>query len=282
MTVRSMFLLPVALFALFVVADSARAQDATPINALPYTITQPGTYYLTSDQYTSFTTGAAITIQSDNVVLDLGNHAIDNFSVAAATAVAVLMPADQMNVTVRGGLIRGFDAGVKLGVKNSRILLVENVRLEHCLRSGIVINGHDSTVRNNFIAGTGGSVPFENGNVTAIFLIGDGLRVLDNDISNTVGPEGTGSIYGILVNSSVGASSDVLIQGNRITNPQPRPSSYGISVVNSTTALVIGNRISATVFGVSFGNGAQGKYRDNLTFNVTTPFTGGTNGGGNS
>ena len=282
MTVRSLLLLPIALLALFLVADGARAQECTTIDSLPYTITEPGAYCLAGDQYVSLSSGAAITIQADNVVLDLGAYVIDNLSVASSTAVAVSMPVDRFHVTVRGGVIRGFDAGIKLGVQNARLVLVENVRLERSYRTAIAINGHDSTVRNNVITTTGGSNVYQTATVTAIFCVGSGLRVLDNDISNTVGSEVSGSMYGILVNSSVNAASDVVVQGNRITNPQLRSSSYGIGVLNSSTALVIGNRITATSFGVAFGNGAQGKYRDNVTFNVTAPFSGGTNGGGNS
>jgi hypothetical protein len=282
MTVRSMLLLPLALLALFLVSDSARAQDCTPIDSLPYTITQPGTYCLTGNQSTSFASGAAITIQTDNVVLDLGAYMIDNTSVFSTTAIGVSMPADHTNVTVRGGMIRGFDAGINLGAKNARAMVVEGVRLDRCYRNAIVLDGHESTVRHNFISTTGGSNAFPNSIVIAISVNGSGLRILDNDVVNTIGGDGNGATIAILVNNWINATTDIVVEGNRITNQTVRVSSSGITVSNSSTALVIGNRITAVAVGVSFTGGAQGKYRDNVTFSVTTPFLGGTNAGGNT
>ena len=49
----------------------------------------------------------------------------------------------------------------------------------------------------------------------------------------------------------------------------------------STDVFLVDNRISNVSYGLEFVNGATGQYRDNLTNNVTTPYTGGTNAGNN-
>jgi hypothetical protein len=44
---------------------------------------------------------------------------------------------------------------------------------------------------------------------------------------------------------------------------------------------VVNNRITDADLGIDFALGT-GKYRDNLTFGVTTPYNGGTNAGNNN
>jgi hypothetical protein len=283
MKLRSALLLPFALLALTIAADHASAQSCTPISVLPYTITQPGTYCLTGNQITVMSSGTAITIAADNVVLDLDGYAIDNLSAGASTtATAILMPQDHFNVTIRNGAVRGFDMGVRLGQQFARSLLVESMRLEHCYRYPILLYAFDSTARANFISNTGGSTVYPNSSVAGITCIGAGLRVLDNDITNTL-PTGLSFAQAIAVNSSVNAAAEIVVEGNRIANVgSPMQQTYGISLQNTTTALVIGNRIVGVQFGIYYGGGAVGKYRDNVTFNVNQPFIGGTNIGGNS
>ena len=83
-----------------------------------------------------------------------------------------------------------------------------------------------------------------------IFVQGTGPRVLNNDVITTVA-QGTGIARGIFLQSVTGS-------------------------------LVVNNRITGADIGIQY-NGATGKYRDNLTFDVTTPFTGsGTDAGNNN
>ena len=64
-------------FALLAIASfSADSFGQTIIGSLPYTITAPGTYVLDSNLVYSSAAGAAITILSSNVTLDLGGHYI--------------------------------------------------------------------------------------------------------------------------------------------------------------------------------------------------------------
>jgi hypothetical protein len=62
-------------FALLAIASfAADSFGQTIINSLPYNITAPGTYVLGANLNYQSAAGAAITIVSSNVTLDLGGH----------------------------------------------------------------------------------------------------------------------------------------------------------------------------------------------------------------
>src|SRR5262249_456491 len=116
---------------------------------------------------------------------------------------------------------------------------------------GLFVGGSGNIVRNNLIVQTGGSTSFlANGNAIGIYVTGNGPRVLNNHVIKTV-TQGTGTAYGILVSST------------------------------STGAFIVQNRITEADVGIFF-DGGTGRYRDNLTFTVTTPYTGGTDAGNNN
>ena len=89
-----------------------------------------------------------------------------------------------------------------------------------------------------------------NANAFGIALVGTGPRVLNNDVSTTV-KQGTATAWGILLNGVTGG-------------------------------LAVNNRITEADKGIEYFGPSTGKYRDNLTFDVTTPFTGGTDAGNNN
>ena len=49
-----------------------------------------------------------------------------------------------------------------------------------------------------------------------------------------------------------------------------------------TGGLAVNNRITQADKGIAYGVGSTGKYRDNLTFDVATPYSGGTDIGNNN
>jgi hypothetical protein len=69
--------------------------------------------------------------------------------------------------------------------------------------------------------------------------------------------------------------------GSRVLNndviktvPPPGGTTYGIFFVG-TGGLAVNNRITAADYGIAYFL-SPGKYRDNITSSVTTPFSGGT------
>ena len=65
----------------FAGAASAETVNCTAITSVPYTITTPGLYCLTSDLSTAMSSGNAITIQANSVVLELNSHKIGGMAV---------------------------------------------------------------------------------------------------------------------------------------------------------------------------------------------------------
>ena len=62
-------------------------EPRTPISSIPFTINQPGSYYLTGN-LTSAGAGVGITITSDNVILDLNGFTLDGANLGSSGIVA--------------------------------------------------------------------------------------------------------------------------------------------------------------------------------------------------
>jgi hypothetical protein len=240
------------------------------IAAFPANITAPGVYCLSykhidfpmTDKFSPGAIGsisALIYISSDNVVLDLNGATLDGTPADPATAgttygvFAYNNTNNIKNVTVRNGTIKGFGVGVSLygigipgdrsDIRPSRGHLVENIRAIGNRSMGIEVIGHDSVIRGNYVAGTG---PFGVG--WGIYAAGAGVHIVDNDVHHT--------------RSNAGPSHGLYLQ------------SY------YSDGIVVNNRISHADVGIS-GSPVWGKYRDNVTANVTTPYAGGTDIGNN-
>jgi Right handed beta helix region len=232
------------------------------VAGFPANLIEPGVYCL-NFKYIDFplASGALITISADNVVLDLNGATLDGTPKGSAFSWGI-RSYGHSNITVRNGTIRGFNYGISLAaplgyvntpVRPSHSFLVENVRVIESRTAGIEVIGYDSEIRGNYIAHTGGSPdPRLSGNAWGIIGAGDGLRVIDNDVTHTH------------VNTAYrgGATTAIFLTG-------------GLDMV------VVNNRITEANFGIYSGGLNWGKYRDNVTINVAVPYTGGTNIGNN-
>jgi hypothetical protein len=240
------------LFPLVVAPASAWAEtvNCTPITAVPAVITVQGVYCLTGNLITSIATGSVIEIQTNNVALDLNGFKIGGLAAGTGTSAFGIHAANRQNITIRNGTIRGFRQAIALeDAGASQGHLVENIRADQNTEVGIQVGGSGNIVRNNQVVATGGTTLFgPDKNTYGIYVSGTGPRVLNNDVIDTV---------------HVGAASSVAI--------------YFASV---TGGLAVDNRITSADFGVYF-SGGTGKYRDNLTSGVVTPYGGGTSAGNN-
>jgi nitrous oxidase accessory protein NosD len=134
-------------------------------------------------------------------------------------------------------------------------------------------------VQNNQVSNTTGTTVGSNPDVYGIKVAGSGARLLNNDVTDSVGV-GTGSGHGIYLSDATGA----VVEGNRIGNAVLAMNniSYGINAFSGSDILVVGNRLATVVYGLFF-SGANGRYRDNLTSGtVTNPYTGGDGSPGNN
>jgi hypothetical protein len=255
--------------------DDGRPALYLPIATVPFTITAQGNYRLTRNVSTAQATGAAITISSDFVTLDLGSLKLGGGAAGPGTSAIGVYALDRRNVTVRNGNVRGFLRGVFLEGAGSRNHLVERIRADENTLAGIDVTGPGSVVRRNQVVSTGGTTS-SGADVDTFGIRVDGARtrILDNDVTDTT-PVGSGTGHAIFAANATSA----VIDKNRAAN-SAAVTSAGIFAASGSNVLVLGNRLTGLTSGVVF-DAATGKYAGNLTSGVTTPYAGGVDAGGN-
>lgn len=133
-------------------------------------------------------------------------------------------------------------------------------------------------MRRNQVIDTGGLTVERNREAYRIQLVGEASRALNNDIIQVtaVGADEGVGLY-------LGGGRGSVAEGNRIENVSSGTgATYGIAVVGSFELLAVDNRITNVATGINYAfASSSGKYRDNLTSNVSVPFAGGTDAGGN-
>ena len=233
-----------AVVAVSALSVTSRADETTFCNqfitTLPYTIATQGHYCFDRNLATAITTGAAIAIHADFVVLDLNNFKLGGGSAGLTTFAVGISANNQRNITIRNGNIRGFYTGILISGTGGH--LIENNVLDGNTFTGLEVRSDSAVIRNNIIANTGGT-SFAN-DADGIMSYSYGLvSIRDNVVSNTFG-NGTGNTYtyGIWTRSAAIADHNVVRMG--------APSSTGHTV------------------GIAMSNGIC---RDNTTLNATTP-----------
>ena len=251
---------------------SAQGQVSTPIGAVPFTIKKPGNYVLKKNLRLTKTATAAINIASDDVVLDLGGRVLSSGLPTGTSVVGIQDAGGYGNIVVKNGTVRGFEQGVRLNSYQANVtgVTVEDIKVDRSSGAGISVLGEQMIVRRCTVTNTGGSP----GGTFGIYVDGGTAIVKDNEVLNTVGPEGVAA-DGI----KVGCQSAV-IEGNRVLNPPGTLGSRGISLGLATYYLAENNRITGFTTGIYFTN-AVGEYRNNFTVGCTTPYSGGVDSGNN-
>jgi hypothetical protein len=243
--------LGLALHATFTRAETLQCKEVPP---LPATITTSGVYCLKSSrQVTQPLFFAAITINANNVVLDLNGFRLSGRGVADSHETGIQCD-NCRNVTVRNGTIQGFAVGIRLGSLapvTSWANVIEDIRAVRNAFLGIGASGDGVIIRNNHVAFTGGSTVSEE--ATGILVQGTGNRVINNDIISARQPGGVGRGIHIVTGGGFSRPPDNLAINNRITDADE-----GIRYFESA-----------------------GKFRDNLTSSVAVPYIGGTDAGNN-
>ena len=258
MKLNSVLFSLVSLFSLWLVLNATYVQaetvGCTVVGPLPTTIDNPGIYCLKSHRTINTPlTFAAITINANNVVLDLNGFRLRGRGAPDSHDIGILCD-NCSNVTVKNGTIQGFDTGIRLGASLSptpSVNLIEDIRAFRNTRLGIAAVGHGVFVRNNHVVETGGTTVGPE--AIGINVQGTGIRVLNNDIVSVRQPNGVGRGIDIITGSGFSEPPDNLAINNRITNADE-----GIRYFESA-----------------------GKFRDNMTSSVTIPYMGGTNASNN-
>jgi len=212
------------------------------IYSVPTTIASPCHYCLNSDLSATDTFGTAIQINADDVTLDLSGHILDGLPAGSGTSATGISGAKR-NAIVRNGTVRGFQTGISLGSTNA---VVENLFVDRNTIGAIHKSGPFTIIRDNRVTDIGTTQCCAD--IHAIDVSGQASRVLNNDV-------------------------------NHVFSSSPGFHATAIAFSGGSQYLAVNNRLTGAGQGIFFLSGATGKYRDNLTAGVTSPFIGGTSAG---
>jgi hypothetical protein len=132
----------------FYVISGGGPPVGTKITSVPYLINLPGFYFLSGNYSHSGTSGAAITINADDVTLDLMGFSLTHTG-DFGTSMGIGING-RSNVEIRNGTVRGFNDGIivivapgQLG-ENHRVI---NVRTIGNNSSGIALQGRNFLIK---------------------------------------------------------------------------------------------------------------------------------------
>ena len=189
-------------------AISLLAQDPrTPISSLPFTISAPGSYYVTANLIATGS-GAGITISADNVTLDLNGFALIGGGSGSVTGINV--PSAHKNILIRNGTVRGWTNG-GINASNATNSAIQGVRLSNNTAGSTFFGvatlsvGNGSTVKDCLVAQntnshgiSAGSACTVSGCIARANPDGVGIRVIDSCyvVGNVSDSNGTGMSMG--------------------------------------------------------------------------------------
>ncbi len=262
---------------------SARTADpklCRPVASVPLIISTSGIYCLSANLSFGKTRGTAIVINADNVTLDLTDRTLDG-SAAGLSTKAAGISATGANVTIRNGIVRGFNVGLALTGSNATVrdlIAIQNKEV------GISAAGPRSVIERNQILATGGA-PVTNRIPAAVGIVtyGPGSLVRANVVSELQPPSikpVTTIVYtafGILV---TGSQTTVLANVVGTTTRGQGGATAGIfsmSVDNAVTGNIVENFSHCVVI-----QDASTLYAQNTTIGCGIPYRGhGTAGSDN-
>ena len=266
-TARLIILLLLAGLATSVQAETI---NCTPITSLPATIDTQGVYCLTGNLATGMTDGSAITITANNVTLDLNGWKVGGQAAGTGTD-ATGIYSTAVNVTIKNGIVRGFEAGIIL---EGRGAVVRDMLIDQNTATGIGVVGEGALIEHNQVVDTGGATNGTDVVAYGIEVFGEGSTVSNNVVSG-VAATGAATEWGIY---AVGTNSTVR---DNVVSDTAIPTGGGISTgIYQQQSIAVNNTVSNFMNGV-YTNGA-GIYAHNTVYNCTTNYFGGTAGAGNS
>jgi parallel beta-helix repeat protein len=101
-----------------------QVEPRIPISSLPYTISAPGSYYVTGNLTSTL---GGITIAASGVTLDLMGHTLDG---TGATGSGIFVSNLRNDIAIRNGIIRNWP-GSGLSASNGRNVLIQNIQSAH-------------------------------------------------------------------------------------------------------------------------------------------------------
>jgi hypothetical protein len=204
------------------------------ITSIPYTITKQGHYCLDRNITTTYSDslGAAITIDSDYVVLDFNGFKLEGPPFIGAQLPTAVRSRGHKNITVRNAIIRHFSIAISVVHETTDAgghVIIENNSLDqneegsiHVLDYPFAVSPLSIVVRNNVITRLSGS-----GIVSAIFVSqsSGGLATIANNV--IAGVTNTTEFDYPAVGIYAGCNGSYSIDHNVVANLNG-PSTYGV------------------------------------------------------
>ena len=213
----------------------AQIEPRTPIASAPFTISQPGSYYLTTNL--TVTGGNAIVIATNGVTLDLKGFTLKSTE-ATPAGYAIYLNSGLRNLTIQNGFIEG-------GVTNNGSGVYSGSGFLH----GIYTSGNDPV--NTRVSG-----------ITVTGCRGTGIRVslvdptvVENCMVRTVG--GTGINADVIKSCSATDCGSSGINGNQVSDSHGESTTSGVGISAANAQNCYGDSISGV--GLSADN-AQNCY----------------------
>jgi parallel beta-helix repeat protein len=139
----------------YVIAGSGRM--GTAITAVPYTITSPGLYYLTNNLTSSGINNYAITVDADDVTIDLMGFCLTGPGKESGwNNCGILVANLRSNVEIRNGSIKAFGYDGIYSPENCTGIRVVGVRFRDNGYRGIDLTGSDNLVMDCAVMNVGG------------------------------------------------------------------------------------------------------------------------------
>lgn len=284
-------------------ADVAILTDGgTAISSVPYTVTSSGLYYLTKELQTTSGSQNAITINADNVTVDLMGYSL--IGTGSGTGCGIFMNA-RKNVEIRNGTVRNFGGSGIYEAKNAtqgsttqglghRVIGVRAYSndangislagighlVKDCTSAGNLIGIYavaDSTLTGNITyenLGAGilcetacmvcGNIASDNG-FTGI-LVGEGCNVTDNTACYN-------NVYIVDLGLLVGDGISVIANGCMIKGNTLKNNGQNNIYVEGTDNAIEENLVTNSVYGIYFKTSGN-FYASNRASGNTTNYGG--------
>ncbi|HEY0661004.1 MAG TPA: hypothetical protein VGD21_06775 [Lysobacter sp.] len=248
------------------------------VDSVPAVITAAGTWCLRHDLASTATSGNAISIQADNVVLDCNGFKLGGLGAGASTNATGIQGGgsigsggSQYNVTVRNCTVRGFGTGISIipGSGNGSGYLVEDNLLDQNRSAGILIGGGRNRVQRNRVINTGGRPGGDSA-----FGIRASADLIDNIVDGIAGDadQVNFSAYGIDM-----GGEGYQARGNQVSGLHNKGSGAAFGLLAGGSNVLSHNRIVAPV-AVTAGAGICGYQGGcvcigNTVANFSNPFS---------
>lgn len=264
--------------------SDAAATDVTKIDRLPYRITHSGAYQLTEDLHFEQLRGAAISVEADDVSIDLNGATLSGTADASTLAVGI-QSSSRSRITITNGRITGFYFGIDLRAPTDgqvRSHVVSDLVLSRNQYFGMRVVGAQSEVQRCTILDTGGSTRPGHTIPHGVRLVGAGTVMRDCqviDLRLKRFDDGKGEIVGVHFDAAKDSvfERNLVVEQTDEADDQARPDdskerTFGIWInggpEKDTFVEVRNNTFVGFTVPVVFAPGSDGRASDNAFYDA--------------